>query len=58
MILIVKELKKQKQSVIKRILNFNDYRNCLFKNEIILKTQQNLKVKHIVYILNKSIRLH
>ena len=25
--------------VIKRIIKFNDYKNCLFKNEIILKSQ-------------------
>ena len=25
--------------VIKRIIKFNDYKNCLFKNEMILKSQ-------------------
>ena len=33
----------KKKSVIKRILKFNDYKNCLFKNEIILKSQQRFK---------------
>ena len=28
---------------MKRILKFNDYKNCLFKNEIILKSQQRFK---------------
>ena len=39
----------------KKIIKFNDYKGCLFKNKIILKSQ---KVKHIVYILKKSIRLY
>ena len=54
----VKQAKGTKERVIKRILKFNDYKNCLFKNEIILKSQQRFKVKHIVYILKKSVRLH
>ena len=54
----VKKPKGTKKWVIKRILKFDDYKNSLFKNEIILKSQQDLKVKHIVYILKKSIRLH
>ena len=51
----VKKPKGTKKWVIKRILKFDDYKNSLFKNEIILKSQQDLKVKHIVYILKKSI---
>ena len=35
--------KGTKKWVIKRILKFNDYENCLFKNEIILKLQQRFK---------------
>ena len=50
--------KGTKKSMIKRILNFDDYKDCLFKNEIILKSKQRFKVKQIVYILKKSIRLH
>ena len=36
-IMILKKLKGQK------ILRFNDYKNCLFKNEIILNSQQTFK---------------
>ena len=39
----VKKAKGTKKCVIKRILKFNDYKNCLFKNEIILKSQQRFK---------------
>ena len=39
--------------VIKRRLKFNDYKNCLLNNEIILKLQQKFKVKHIMYTLKK-----
>ena len=47
MITILKQLKK---CVIKRILKFNDYKDCLFKNEIILKSQQRFKSEaHCVY---------
>ena len=35
-----KKTKGTKKCVIKRILKFNDYKNCLFKNGIILKWQQ------------------
>ena len=42
----------------KKVLKFNDYKDCLLNNEIILKSQQRFKVKDIMYILNKSIRLH
>ena len=35
---------------MKRILKFNDCKNCLFKNEIILKSQQRFKSeKHCTY---------
>ena len=46
----VKKAKGTKKCVIKRILKFNDYKNCLFKNEIILKSQQRFKSEaHCVY---------
>ena len=49
--MMIAMLKKLTKSVIKRILKFNDYKNCLFKNEIILKSQQTLKSEaHCVYI--------
>ena len=50
MIRMFKKLKKQKKRVIKRIFNFIDYKNCLFKNEIILKPQQRFKSEsHCIY---------
>ena len=38
-----KNAKATKKCVIKRILKFNDYKNCLLDNEIILKSQQRFK---------------
>ena len=38
-----KKAKGTKKCVIKRILKFNDYKNYLLKNEIILKSQQRFK---------------
>ena len=35
---IVKKSQRNKKCVIKRILKFNDYINCLFKTEIMLKS--------------------
>ena len=51
MIRMLKKLKEQNKCVINRILlKFNDYRSCLFKNEIILKSQQRFKSEaHFVY---------
>ena len=53
-----KKAKGTRKCVIKRILKFNDHDNRLFKNKILLKSKQDLTVKGIVCILNKSIRLH
>ena len=36
----VKKTKGTKKCVIKRILKFNDYKDCLFENKIVLKSQQ------------------
>ena len=45
-----KKAKGLKKCVIKRILKFNDYKNCLLNNEIIIKSQQRFKSKaHDVY---------
>ena len=45
-----KEAKGTKKYEIKRILKFNDYKNCLLYNEIILKSQQRFKCEaHNVY---------
>ena len=45
MVIMIKKLREQKKYVIKRILKFNDYKNCLLNNEIILKSQQKFKNK-------------
>ena len=45
MVIIIKKLREQKKYVIKIILKFNDYKNCLLNNEIILKSQQKFKNK-------------
>ena len=45
-----KKAKGTKKCIIKRILKFNDYNNCLLNNEIILKSQQRFKSEvHNVY---------
>ena len=45
-----KKAKGTKKCVIKRRLKFNDYKYCLLKNEIILKSQQRFKSeRHDVY---------
>ena len=49
----MKKLKEQKKSVIKRMIKFNDYKNCLLKDEVILKSQQTfISKKHDVYTEN------
>ena len=49
MVIAIKKWENKKY-VIKRILNFNDYKYCLFKNEIILKSQERFKSEtHNVY---------
>ena len=41
---MMKKLKEQKKKCVsKRIFKFNDYKNCLLNNKIILKSQQRLK---------------
>ena len=37
------EAKEKKKYVLKKILNFNDYKNCLMNNKAILKSQQRFK---------------
>ena len=45
-----KKNKGTKKCVIKRRLKFNDYKDCLLNNEIILKSQQRFKSeRHDVY---------
>ena len=51
-----KKAKVTKKRVIIRILKFNDYKNCILDNKIILKSQQRFKSEaHNVYteIINK-----
>ena len=45
-----KKAKGTKKCVIKKILTFNDYKNCLMNNKAILKSQQGFKSEaHNVY---------
>ena len=45
-----KKAKGTKKCVIKRILKFNNYKNCLLNDEIILQSQQRFKSEsHNVY---------
>ena len=45
-----KKTKGTKKCVIKRIINFNNYKNCLMNNKTILKSQQGFKSEaHNVY---------
>ena len=45
-----KNTKGTKKCVIKRVLKFNDYKDCLLNNDIILKSQQRSKSEtHNVY---------
>ena len=48
--MIVKKIKKLKEQ---RMIKFNDYKNCLLKDEVILKSQQRfISKKHDVYTEN------
>ena len=48
-----KKAKGTKKCVIKRIIEFNDYKNCLLKDEVLLKSQQRfISKKHYVYTEN------
>ena len=48
-----KKAKGTKKCVIKRMIKFNDYKNCLLKDEVLLKSQQRLiSKKHNVYTKN------
>ena len=40
------------------MIKFNDYKNCLLKDEVILKSQQRFKVKDMMYIQKILIKLH
>ena len=48
-----KKAKGTKKCVIKRTIKFNDYQNCLLKDEVVLKSQQRfISKKHDVYTKN------
>ena len=48
-----KKAKGTKKCVIKTMIKFNDYKNCLLKDEVILKSQQRFRSKkHDVYTEN------
>ena len=48
-----KKAKGTKKFEIKRMIKFNDYKNCLLKDEVVLKVQQRFKSKgHDVYTEN------
>ena len=47
-----KKAKGTKKCVIKRMIKFNDYKNCLLKDEVILKSQQIFISKKHVYTEN------
>ena len=48
-----KKAKETKKPVIKRMIKFDDYKNCLFNGEVVLKSQQRFKSKrHDVYTEN------
>ena len=45
-----KKAKGTKKCVIKRMIKFNDYKNCLLKDKVLLKSQQGfISKKHDVY---------
>ena len=49
----LKKAKGTKKCVINKMLSFSDYKNCLFDNEKVLRSQQRLKSEnHIVYTEN------
>ena len=50
MLIYKKRAKGTKKCVIKRRINFNDYKDCLLNNEIVLKSQQRFKSeRHDLY---------
>ena len=52
-----KKAEGTKKYVIKRELMFEDYKDCLFNGEVILKSQQDLKVIIIKCTQKKLLRL-
>ena len=55
----VKKSEGTKKCVIKRELMFENHKDCLLNDKIILKPQQRFKSNnHNIYIQKKSIKLH
>ena len=49
----IKKLKEQEKCVIERMIKFNDYKNCLLKDEVLLKSELRfVSKKHDVYTEN------
>ena len=49
----LKKAKGTKKCVINKMLNFNDYKNCLFDNKKVLRSQQRfMSENHSVYTEN------
>ena len=49
----MKKAKGTKKCIIKKMLKFEDYKKCLFGNELMLKSQQRFKSEnHEVYMEN------
>ena len=44
-----KKAKRTKKCIIKRMIKFNDYKNCLLKDKVLLKSQRFISKKHDVY---------
>ena len=50
-----KKAKGTKKCVIKRMIKFDDHKNCLLKDKVLLKSQQrSISKKHDVYTGNVS----
>ena len=45
----IKRPKEQKSALKKRMIKFNDYRNCLLKDEVLKSQQRFISKKHDVY---------
>ena len=45
-----KKAKGTKKCLIKRMIKFDDYKNCLLKNKVLLKSQQRFISKNMMYI--------
>ena len=51
MIVKQKRQNEQKICVITRMLKFNDYKNCVLNNKVVLKSQQRFKYHINIYLI-------